>query len=326
MTLILVLFLLVGQAFGQGCFNNQFVVQGGGKNYLTINSPTEVFTCGDINICSILTDSIQSLSIANDGTLSLSKANSIQLPDSSSTNEIQSLSLSSDTSELAISGSNSIKLPDSSATNEIQSLSISGTSLSISNGNTIQLPITAAQTLALSMDKTTLSISDGNSVTLPDSSNTNELQSLNLSGSQLSLSSGNSVDLSTVPSTRATFTIIPHGTVLPLALTQLAALTVTPPGRGSVLTRLCGGLTIDNTAYSGVIFYFSNTTIATGQPSYWEGIGNTGYRAFCTEKWWPVTNPGVPVTYNVQGYRGLQTVTIAINGDCFFSATFVPEF
>ncbi len=290
---------------------------------MTINSPTEVLACGDINICSSLADGIQYLTLASDGTLSISKGNSIQLPDASSTNEIQTLSLSSDNTGISISSGNTVALPDSSPTNELQTLSISGTSLSISSGNSVQLPIPPAQTLSLSSDNTTLSISDGNSVNLPDSSNTNELQTLRLDGTQLSISSGNSIDLATAPSARAAFTSIPAGTVLPLALSQLASLTVTPPTRGSVVTRLCGVLSTSSTAYNGVVFYFANTTTAVGQPSYWESL-QTDYRTFCAEKWWSITTPGVPVTYNVLGYRGVSSITVTTVGDAVFSATFMP--
>jgi hypothetical protein len=62
--------------------------------------------------------------------------------------------------ELATLTNLAVQLPDASSTNELQSLSISGTSLSLSNGNSVQLPITPAQTLSLSPDKTTLSVSD----------------------------------------------------------------------------------------------------------------------------------------------------------------------
>ncbi|MFL5752248.1 MAG: hypothetical protein ACJ76F_02485, partial [Bacteroidia bacterium] len=61
--------------------------------------------------------------------------------DGSTTNEIQNLSLSG--SSLSISGGNSVTLPaevDGSITNEIQTLSLSGSSLSISGGNSVTLP------------------------------------------------------------------------------------------------------------------------------------------------------------------------------------------
>jgi hypothetical protein len=63
--------------------------------------------------------------------------------DTSSTNELQTLSISGDT--LKISQTNKIVLPtkfdhDTSATNEIQTLSITGDTLRISGGNKIKLP------------------------------------------------------------------------------------------------------------------------------------------------------------------------------------------
>lgn len=92
-------------------------------------------------------------------------------------NEIQSLSIDGD--EITISSGNTINLPsevDGSVSNELQSLSINGTQVSISDGNTINLP------------------------TVADGSATNELQTLSLSGDELSISNGNTV---TLPSSTA---------------------------------------------------------------------------------------------------------------------------
>jgi hypothetical protein len=82
-----------------------------------------------------------------------------------------------------------------------------------SNGNaTWQSPTTSkdAQTLALS--GSSLSISNGNSVTLPDTSSTNELQTLSLSGNSLTLSNGGGTV--PLPSAAGTVTQIATGTGL----------------------------------------------------------------------------------------------------------------
>jgi hypothetical protein len=57
---------------------------------LTINSPTEVKTCGGINICDEINNGKQSLSLDNNGKISISNGNAVQLPDASETNELQS--------------------------------------------------------------------------------------------------------------------------------------------------------------------------------------------------------------------------------------------
>ncbi len=172
-----------------------------GEEYLTISTPTEVRTCGGLNICDEIKNGKQSLSIGSNGELQISSGNSVQLPDASATNELQSLTLSSD-GQLGISSGNSVKLPDYSATNELQSLTLSSDGqLGITNGNSVQLPDSSQtnelQSLNLSSDGQ-LGISGGNSVQLPDSSATNELQSLTLSSSgQLGITNGNSVQLPT---------------------------------------------------------------------------------------------------------------------------------
>lgn len=106
----------------------------------------------------------------------------------------QTISVSGNT--LSISNGNTVDLPsdgDGSSTNEIQSLSIAGQTLSLSNGGgSVTLPADAdGQTLTLSGQ--ILSISGGNNVTLPldgDGSSTNEIQTVALNGQVLSLSNG----------------------------------------------------------------------------------------------------------------------------------------
>lgn len=69
------------------------------------------------------TNELQTLSITpGKGKISISKGNSIFIEDSSSTNELQLLSITPGKGTLSISNGNSIKLADSSATNELQSL------------------------------------------------------------------------------------------------------------------------------------------------------------------------------------------------------------
>ena len=103
-------------------------------------------------------------------------------------------------SQLSISNGNTINLPpdnDSNPTNEIQNLGIVQGTISISNANQIQLPDSSAtnELQTLTRTGTTLSISNGNTVTIPDISTTNELQTLSIVGDSLHISSGNAVKI-----------------------------------------------------------------------------------------------------------------------------------
>lgn len=80
---------------------------------------------------------------------------------------------------------------DASATNELQNLSLSGTSLSISNGNSINLGSIDTDTHLTEAEVDAMVGNNGylTSFTEVDGSTTNELQDLSLSGNTLSLSS-----------------------------------------------------------------------------------------------------------------------------------------
>ena len=98
---------------------------------------------------------------------------------------------------------------DADPSNELQSLSISGDSLTLSNGNTVQLtaiddadadPNNEIQVLSISND--TLYLSNGGYAVLPadqvndaDADPSNEIQTLSKSGSTISLTNGGSVNV-----------------------------------------------------------------------------------------------------------------------------------
>ncbi len=167
---------------------------------MTINSPTVVKTCGGINICDEISLGKQTLALSSNGQeILISNGNIVQLPDSSVTNELQTLSLDS-SGTLSISQGNQVKLGDNSPTNEIQTLSLDSSGrLSISQGNQVLLADASAtnEIQTLSLDAAgRLSISQGNEVILADSSATNELQTLTLdTAGKLSISQGNQVTL-----------------------------------------------------------------------------------------------------------------------------------
>lgn len=147
------------------------------------------------------TNEIQTLSNTA-GTISISGSNTITLADSSATNELQTLSQTA--GSISISNGNTITILDSSATNELQSLTVIGQdSLMITNGNKIKIPsLDNSETNEiqnLSINQNTISISSGNSIDIPiipinnDNDSVNELQNLTYSNDTLSITNGNNV-------------------------------------------------------------------------------------------------------------------------------------
>lgn len=98
--MVLLIFFVV---YAQTCAEEDFVIVNGEKEYLRINS-SGVFGC-NLNLC----NGVQSLSI-NNGEISISNGNTINLPDPSPTNEIQELSVTNGGSTLSISNGNSVDL------------------------------------------------------------------------------------------------------------------------------------------------------------------------------------------------------------------------
>ena len=164
---------------------NQLVLDNGG-NSVTLS--------GTIDLDADPTNELQALNISND-TLYLSQGNYVLIDD-----YLQSLSNTAGT--ISISGNNSITLADSSSTNEIQQLSIAGNDITISDANTITLPTNndndpVNELQNLSNTAGTISISNGNTITLQDSSSVNELQSLFISGNDISITSSNTITIPT---------------------------------------------------------------------------------------------------------------------------------
>jgi len=198
---------------------NQLSISGTGGNTVTMPTGTTYTAGSGINITgnaisatdNSTTNEIQTITLTGNNLALSNGGGSVTLPtgttytagngislagnvitntgdaDNSTSNEIQTLSLTGSTLSLSNGGGN-VTLPagtsyspgtgigiaggvitntgDVSTTNELQSLSLSGNTLSISNGNSVSLPTgTDAQTLSLSGN--TLSISNGNNVALP---------------------------------------------------------------------------------------------------------------------------------------------------------------
>ena len=150
------------------------------------------------------TNELQTLS-QTAGSISISNGNTITILDSSATNELQSLTVIGQDS-LMITNGNTVKIPslDNSETNEIQNLSINQNTISISSGNSIDIPITPInndndsinelQMLSVDTVTNTISISNGNTISI-DASFNNELQTLTYINDSLKISEGNSIKI-----------------------------------------------------------------------------------------------------------------------------------
>ena len=139
---------------------------------------------------SITDNDKQSLSLKS-GSLSISNGNSVTLPDSDNTNEIQELGISGGRITLD-NGGGVVNLPDSSSTNELQTLTKNGTKIVLSNDGG---EVTDLDSQRISIDTGHISITSGNTVALPDASDENEIQTLSYDNDTLKISQGNFVVL-----------------------------------------------------------------------------------------------------------------------------------
>ena len=104
---------------------------------------------------------------------------------------------------LSISNGNTVNLPaevDGSTTNEIQQLSINGNIVSLTNGGAVTLPAEVDGSITNEIQQLTLSngivtLTNGGAITLPDASPTNEIQQLSINGNMVSLTDGGAVTL-----------------------------------------------------------------------------------------------------------------------------------
>lgn len=237
--------------------------------------------------------------------------------DISNTNELQTLTLSGST--LSISNGNSVVLPsgggnyssgtginiagtvinntgDLSTTNELQTLALAGSTLSISNGNSVVLPTGNTYTSG-----TGISIAGTVINNTGDLSTTNEIQSLSLAGNTLSISGSNSVTLPAGTTyTAGTGIGIVGTTINNTSPDQIVTIT---PGTGIGVTGTYPNFTVSNTG-SGATYtagtgigiigtVISNTApdqVVTITPG--TGIGVTG-----TYPNFTVTNTGSGTTY-----------------------------
>ena len=174
---------LTGQTGAQGAQGSQGV-QGpagtsGSGSYnagtgISISGNTITNTGDDDNSTS---NEIQTLSLVGNN-LTISSGNTVALPSSGG-------STYSAGTGLALSGTTFNNTGDLSSTNEIQTLSLTGNTLSITNGNSVGLPIATPYTAG-----TGIGVNSNVITNTGDLSSTNEIQALSISGSTLSLSNG----------------------------------------------------------------------------------------------------------------------------------------
>jgi len=126
----------------------------------------------------------------------------------------QKLSLRNDT--LFLTNGGSVKLPKGSSggTGVAQTLTLTGSSLSISDGNSVNLSSIDTDDQQLSLDGNVLSLTNGGSVKLSQDIVSTDDQKLELKGSTLLIEDGNKVDLSTLNTDKQTIDAKLSGSIL----------------------------------------------------------------------------------------------------------------
>ncbi|MEQ8364905.1 MAG: hypothetical protein RH948_18675 [Cyclobacteriaceae bacterium] len=169
-----------------------------------------------------ITNEIQNISSTGAaGNISISSGATLNLnvndADANPTNEIQDLNLSGNILTITNNGSaTTIDLSPFSGTNtDNQTISLSGSNLSITGGNTVDISSVDTDTddQTLNLVGSTLSIADGNSVSL--SSVNTDNQTLGIAGNILSITGGNNVNLGGIDTDDQTLSL--SGTDLSIA-------------------------------------------------------------------------------------------------------------
>ena len=207
---------------------------------------------------------------------------------------------------------------DTSSTNELQTLSLIGDSLHISKGNAVYLsgvvdldsdPTNELQNLTLNND--TLKISRTNStVVFPhdnDRDSTNELQNLSINNDTISISKGNKITIphTSINGTLNQIAVTNTGNNFTLSTPQDIATTSSPSFSGMNLTNTplnlsSGGTNSNLTATSGGIVYSNSTQLnisSAGNSGQYLTSGGTGTPTWTT----PVTSGNMFVVSSVNG-------------------------
>ncbi|HMP99543.1 MAG TPA: hypothetical protein PKC24_07145, partial [Cyclobacteriaceae bacterium] len=132
--------------------------------------------------------------------LSISNGNTVNLLPINTDNQELSHTAEGNSRIISISGGNSTSIDvaddDSDPTNELQELSLSGTELSISDGNTVDLASLLPPAQTLNLTGSIIALSDGNSIDIAAVNTDNQM--LSLSGTTLEISGGNAIDIASV--------------------------------------------------------------------------------------------------------------------------------
>ena len=221
---------------------------------------------------SSVTNELQTVSISSGkGRITLSNGGgNVVLNDSSGTNELQTISRTGGRILLNQNGG-TVTLPDSSATNELQTISQSGNTITLSqSGGSVTITDNDKQQLGITTSKGTISLSNGGSVQLADSSATNELQTLSISSGKgrITLSNGGgNVVLNDSSATNELQTISKSGNVITLSNSG-----------GSVLDLDSQRLSLSNSGLNRTIQISNGNgvtfNVADGDTLHWKQTGN----------------------------------------------------
>ncbi len=148
--------------------------------------------------------------------------------------------------------------PANDLDNDIQTISIAGSTLSISNGNSVTIPSAINYSAGVGINIAGNVISNTG-----DLSNTNELQTLSVSGNQLTISNGNTVAINTGTNYTAGTGIDVTGTVISnTAPDQIVSLTAT--GSATITSNVYPNFTIDATDGQQLSITGNQLTISNG--------------------------------------------------------------
>jgi hypothetical protein len=168
-----------------------------GTNLSISNNPDA--TVIDLSVLVVENTDEQNLEL-NGTELSISNGNTVDLVSINTDNQNLSHTTEGTTRTILISGGEGTSIDvadeDNDPTNELQELSLSGTELSISEGNVVDLSAIIPTAQTLSLTGTSLELSDGNSIDLATVNTDNQI--LNLVGTELEISGGNTIDISSI--------------------------------------------------------------------------------------------------------------------------------
>ena len=180
---------------------------------------------------------------------------------------------------------NELQDDDTNPENELQTLSLSGTDLSITNGNTVDLSGIATDTddQTLSLSGSDLSIADGNTVDLSGIDTDTDNQTLSISGSMLTIVDGNTVDLSGIDTNTDDQTLSLSGSLLSITngdTVNLDSVSLDNLGNHIATQNLeLGNFYLSGDGGNEGVFVESGGQVGIGTNSAWQRLGVNGHIA-----------------------------------------------